>query len=383
VSTKMPKSGRREDNLSEEQRAAKLARRDAKREARRALDRQDADADLESVEYRLEFFDRSRQVASFLGLSTVHGSFVVSTTDPAMGRSLFSKRGRPEFRVLERATAAIAILGGGQIPAGSVFIDVGANIGTSAVSALCSYGFASAIVCEPEPGSRRLLKANLALNGLEDRATVVPDAVSDRAGSAKLVSVEGRCNSWLAADEETLKSILAGAGILAAAMPRMEADGKAAVIVDEIQITTLDDIVARASIEADEVGLLWVDAEGHEGHVLRGASRLVEAGIPSVFEFDPLGLESRGDRESLHRLVEECYTHFLDLRRQVEPGVARFMLRPITDLRSHAERFMDKSSRGHFTDVLVVRLEHEQSKALGKDFPRLMREYRARADAEA
>ena len=35
-------------------------------------------------------------------------------------------------------------------------------------------------------------------------------------------------------------------------------------------------------IRVEDVGLLWIDAAGHDGEVLAGASKLLEAGVPIV-----------------------------------------------------------------------------------------------------
>ena len=37
---------------------------------------------------------------------------------------------------------------------------------------------------------------------------------------------------------------------------------------------------------ADAVGLVWIDTEGHEGHVLAGAASLVDRGVPIVLELN-------------------------------------------------------------------------------------------------
>ena len=71
-----------------------------------------------------------------------------------------------------------------------LFIDIGANIGTSTIAALALPMFDSAVCCEPETENFRMLGANLALNDLDDvkRFQV---AVSARPARAQLVVVGG------------------------------------------------------------------------------------------------------------------------------------------------------------------------------------------------
>jgi FkbM family methyltransferase len=57
------------------------------------------------------------------------------------------------------------------------FVDVGAHIGAVTVAVLLDNPEATALCVEPVPENVDVLRANLALNGLEDRATVIVGAV--------------------------------------------------------------------------------------------------------------------------------------------------------------------------------------------------------------
>ena len=102
--------------------------------------------------------------------------------------------------------------------------------------------------------------------------------------------------------------------------------------------------------------MLWLDVEGHEGHVLAGAHALTERGVPIVFEFHPRTLEVRGDRQAVHDVAERFYTHFVDLRRS-DPERPGRPLQPVTELTELAERWLDPELRGHFSDLLLLRLD--------------------------
>ena len=71
------------------------------------------------------------------------------------------------------------------------FLDVGANIGTTTVSALLHGPFASAICFEPERQNLVDLRLNLLLNGLEDRATAIGVALSDQSGRPSSSPIPG------------------------------------------------------------------------------------------------------------------------------------------------------------------------------------------------
>ena len=82
---------------------------------------------------RAEYFSAARPFTPYLGVATDVGTFVVSTNSEKMSKHLFTKRARPEFRVVQRAAALIEELLGAT---GPLFIDIGANIGTSTIAAL-------------------------------------------------------------------------------------------------------------------------------------------------------------------------------------------------------------------------------------------------------
>ena len=62
-----------------------------------------------------------------------------------------------------------------------LFVDGGANIGAWTVLA-ASHAGANVLAVEPAPDTLRVLRANIALNGLESKVTVAPVALSDRSG---------------------------------------------------------------------------------------------------------------------------------------------------------------------------------------------------------
>jgi FkbM family methyltransferase len=280
----------------------------------------------------------------------IGGAAFLVPTDDAMGRTLFLKRRRREFEVLSRAVASVQALAGDGAIDDRVFVDIGANIGTATISALLSHGFGSAIACEPESENCRLLRANLALNQLEDRARALRVAVSDRVGRSRLVVTEGsRASSWVVVDSS------------AAADGTPEEPPSTGMV--EVELVSLDRLVGDAVVDPERVGLLWIDAQGHEGYVLKGAATLTDRATPVVFEFHPAGLDEHGDRNLLNEVVASHYTHFVDLRRADSTGGAPdFRLQPVSDLPGHAAHLLDPSTPWEVTDLLAVRLDSERGR---------------------
>jgi FkbM family methyltransferase len=308
---------------------------------------------------RLAFFEQAGRYAPYLGVETPEGGFVVATSDSHIGRGMFAKGGRPEFRVLRDAVTVIEVLTGDDAIAGRQFVDVGANIGTSTVAALLSQRFTSAVACEPEEESYRLLRANIALNGLEDHVRAVRVGVSNRTGRSKLVVTEGRGGeSWIDVDGAKSEPADAGTATTSGQDPETGAPHTASV---EVELVTLDLLTSGGVIDEDRAGMLWIDAEGHEGHILEGAGALVDRGVPTVFEFYPAGLDERGGRDKVHEVADKCYTHFVDVRRQpVDRTEPRYRVRPVSDLPGYADRFLDPEGGKH-TDLLLMRLDDDQA----------------------
>lgn len=272
---------------------------------------------------RATFFREAAAMTPAVAVDTRHGRFLVSTADEVVGRSLFVKRARSEMATLRRALRVLRELGRDPRTNGRALLDVGANIGTTTVSALVRGGFARAIAIEPAPANLKLLRANLALNGLDDRARVLALAASDHQGWVRLA----------------LHATNSGDHRVAAAGTEAGRDQV------KVRCSSLDAMVAAGEFRADDVGLLWVDAQGHEPMVLAGAETLLDAGVPAVVELWPAALRSSQTLGLLQDVVCRHYTHLIVLG---APEAERSP-RPVSALDALA------SAQGDgFTDLLLL-----------------------------
>jgi len=294
---------------------------------------------------RRAYFDAAGAYTPYLATAAGGALFLVKTEDKHIARSLFSKQGRGELGVLARAVKAIeGLLGKGAI-AETTLVDVGANIGTTTVPALLSHGFGAAVALEPEPANVRLLRLNALLNDVEDRVTVLPVAASNQVGSSELFVDRSRGGKhWLATDRGKLA-------------PKQSSDA-----LIEVETVTLDHLVATGVLEPERIGLIWMDAEAHEGHILDGASSLLSRGIPLVLEWNPVILSRLGDPGLLERAITGEYTHVATLHRDRARGRPSFPLWPVGELRSFGEWFLEYETNK--TDVLVLRLDPNQGSGI-------------------
>jgi FkbM family methyltransferase len=263
-------------------------------------------------ELREAFFSQAAELTPYLGVEADGDLFLVATDDAGIGRRLFVNGIRGDMAHLRTAVRLLEELG---VPTtGSTFVDVGANIGTTTVTALRRHRFARAVALEPAPSNFHVLRLNLVANEVESDVTALQVAVTDKEGEEQLV----------------LSGAGSGSHVLAPAVPKTPAS---TVLV---QAVTLDGLVARGLLDPAAVGLLWIDAAGHESEVLTGASKLVDAGVPLV-----AALRTRSDNwpETKEFLLRHLsgYTDFAELRLNAQRtddlgALLDSIQRPSTDL---------------------------------------------------
>jgi FkbM family methyltransferase len=251
---------------------------------------------------------------------TRHGRMSLRSRDQVIGRLLFVNGA---FCIVDIDAVVAVIARERPAPGRRVLLDVGANIGTVCVPLQARGTFARTLAFEPDPANFELLERNLRQNGLGSSVLALQFALSSAEGEATL-----RRSNFNYGDH------------------RLSARGLTVDHTTEIVVRTrrLDDVLRERAIEAQDVGLLWIDTQGHELDVLRGASSVLEANVPIVTEFWPDGLRDAGaDPAALLALLRDHYDRFCVVD-------ARMALRPCAELTLDGLRLPD----GSFTDLLVL-----------------------------
>jgi FkbM family methyltransferase len=148
---------------------------------------------------------------------------------------------------------------GETVRAGSVFVDVGANIGFFTVlAARCASPGGFVLAFEPHPGARAQLQQLVAMNGLDHVVTVAAAALSDR--SAPGAPLFTTADSVLS----SLDPALAPLGDTYPLLTRVE-----------VPVSTLDEWLEAAGPPwtGRTIDLIKIDVEGVEERVLRGMTR--------------------------------------------------------------------------------------------------------------
>jgi FkbM family methyltransferase len=254
------------------------------------------------------FFRLARRFTGAIVVESHGLRYLVGTDDRGVGMTLFMGQNL-ERRTLDCALRTLEAAGV-DFPTGQTLVDVGAHVGTTSVTALGAFDFERAICFEPSPRNRELLSANLALNGLRDRATVVPVALSDRAGTASFeIAPMNPSDGRVRVPDATTDA---------------GAFGEEGWSTIEVRTAPFDSFVDSGEVDLAAVGIVWIDAQGHEGHVLRGASSVLERRIPVLTEFWPYGLRRAGGLDLLVSLISERFRLVVDMERAEEGrGVPR------------------------------------------------------------
>jgi len=202
------------------------------------------------------------------------------------------------------------------VRAGDTCIDVGANVGLVSLELSRLVGPAGCVLAfEPEPTTFRILTANLARNGL-GHVRGFNMAVSDQAGSATLELPAGRSEY----------------GSLARVVHPSAGDGPRSRA--RVEVESLDNVAMPLLTGCR---LIKIDTEGHELHVLRGASRLIALWRPYLsIEIVPSLLASHGSSSdalisllaSWGYLVKALDGSAINVARLGDPGYHQFMAEP-------------------------------------------------------
>ena len=151
----------------------------------------------------------------------------------------------------------------------NTLVDIGANIGSICIPALTRNYFKNAIIIEPEIKNFRLLMANVYLNELEKRVIAYNIAITNRDDGILYLKKDDKWDNR--GDFRIVENPLN--------------DNKSTnKNIAKVKGETLDKIAPNLK---KENSLIWMDVQGYEGVVLKGANGCIKKKIPLVLEFSP------------------------------------------------------------------------------------------------
>ncbi|MCS6874546.1 MAG: FkbM family methyltransferase [Pyrinomonadaceae bacterium] len=207
-------------------------------------------------------------------LETKNGVLSFSSKDWLIGKQLFIHRSY-EIEFIDSVTE---FLKDNNLLYGDAICDVGANVGMIAIAFLRRGIFSKALAFEPFPKSFEFLVKNVKQNSLEGKILCFQVALSSEDGVAEFEISEENSG------DNRVRKI---------GFPGEMKEEKRMVI--SVQKRSFDSIVISQEISPDDIGLVWLDIQGHEGYFFEGAKKFFQRKrVPTVCEFWAYGIRRSG-----------------------------------------------------------------------------------------
>ena len=220
---------------------------------------------------------------------------------------------RPFFEVCEKLNKY----------AKGVFVDVGANIGTTTLEASKNANVTQCISFEPSFDTFSILSANIHLNKLSHKVTAHHFAV----GAEKCV-VYLELSAECSGDNKVLL------------------EGISSSNSEVVQSVTLDEFLSE---DLENIRYLWVDVQGVEYFVLKGGEELLTRFNPAIqIEYWPEALAQNDSLNALNDFLIKNFTHYVDMD-AYDGGIVH--KEDMAKVRSLADKLMRE---GKFTNLFLI-----------------------------
>jgi FkbM family methyltransferase len=189
---------------------------------------------------------------------------------------------------------------------GDLVFDIGANIGVYSVYTLLRHPRARLVAFEPEYANLHLLRDNIIENGLHDRATIYPLALSDRSGPSML----------------HIQDLTPGAALSTEAAESLTVTktGHPVVAREGTYAVTLDRFCSEVQMQPN---CIKIDVDGTEQAILAGAAEtLAHSSLHSVI------IELPDERSALQNCTQRLEAAGLELEWKAEGCPNQIWSRP-------------------------------------------------------
>ena len=174
-----------------------------------------------------------------------------------------------------------------------LFLDLGANIGTTGIYFLKKLTpNLKLLAFEPDAENFKMLRANLILNDLFEKATAENLGLGMEEGEQKMY----RFNYNPGANRMLANAVTADTP------------------TETIKIISLDKYFEEKNLAAEDIKYIWIDTEGFEPQVLLGAQNILRKNpAPLFMEFNPHIYKKSGFYEKLIGILNEFYSSYIFL----------------------------------------------------------------------
>jgi len=245
---------------------------------------------------------------NFFLFSSDHGTLYVLKNREEISKRIFID-GKSDYGVLEKGLKNL------NKKKRQFLISVGSHVGTTLIPAIKNNLFEHCIAFEPSLENFRLLNANVNINQIEKKVTLLNMALSDKIAKGYLHLFDPNNTG----DFRVVKK---------------------AKNVEEIKLNILDNFTSKIN---KNNSLIFMDAQGHEPEIFLGAKKTLKKKIPMIFELMPSILKKKNAEELYKSILH--YQNLTDLK-----GNKVFKMSKVNFLKIYHRYEKNKSS---YTDVMV------------------------------
>ena len=191
--------------------------------------------------------------------------FIVNTNDKVIAKSIFITQKPWEIDLLK---LVFNILKDRKI---NFLLDVGANIGTVSIAATKLGYVKNCYAFEPEPLNYKYLKWNIFLNKFQKNILTFNVAVSNSSNDLKYIHLSK--NNY--GDHQII----------------YDRKVKSKISVKSSKLDDYFDGLKKAKV------LIFIDVQGYETFVIKGAKKFLKIGTPILMEFWPYGIKKHSSEE--------------------------------------------------------------------------------------
>ena len=282
---------------------------------------------MASLQAKLSTFANWFQEVTIVASKTTYGQMLIYSYDRVQCKNVI-----PEVNYEEHTLSEIVAFIECNFDFKCVtFIDIGSNIGTQSVYMLKSNLAERVIAFEPDPNNFKLLRSNFIINDVDSRATAVNCALGD---------FDGIVNFELSPDN------LGDHRVRLRDYDHWRQNEQSRLV---IQVPLRTPQTALREFEIDySTALVWLDAQGLEGHILTSFAKSDQKISYFVCEYWPYGIEIAGGRDLFFSSLELCEAIYNI--KDLNPDKRLTM----TDLRAYYDKALDSEANNVVNSIDLV-----------------------------
>lgn len=213
-----------------------------------------------------------------------------------------------------------------------IFLDIGANIGTTCLHAVENNNVTHCIAFEPSTDNYSLLMSNIYVNKLQEKITGYKYAVGEKSEINQLM-LSPRCSG----DNRLRKDAKADYLYQGEDLNKIDTEDVETIVIDSF-----------LSEKINDVKFIWIDIQGYEYFALKGCENLIKNHDVAVqIEYWPFGLNETNSIALLNEFLSNNFKYFIDMDEKE-------IVQDINNIFSLEDKLV-KINKNKFTDIFLIK----------------------------